>query len=70
MGAFDLDFVGKMFTWENRQTGQAYIKERLNKFLAYREWLNFFGDVTVEHLMAEVSDHIPILLNTAGNIQM
>lgn len=30
LGAVDLGFVGKKFTWENRQTGKWYIKERLD----------------------------------------
>lgn len=51
---------------KNRQEGSAYIKERLDRFLANKDWPMLFSDATVEHLATEVSNHIPILLNTAG----
>lgn len=67
VGAIDLSFMRKMFTWENRQVGNAYIKEKSDRCLVHKKWLSMFSDATVQHLMAEVSDHILILLDTAGS---
>lgn len=66
VGSIDLGYMGKRFTWENRQEGVAYIKERLDKFLSNEDWLNIYLDATVEHLGTEVSNHTPILINTEG----
>lgn len=65
VGALDLGCTGNRFTWENRQKGKAFIKERLDRFLANRNWLVAFKNATVEHLISEVSNHVPIMLNTA-----
>lgn len=64
--AVDLGWGGNRFTWENRQNGRAFIKERLDRFLANKEWLDIFEDASVDHLNSEVSNHVPILRNTAG----
>lgn len=44
----------------------SLIKERLDRFLANKEWLDIYEDAYVDHLNSEVSDHAPVLLNTAG----
>lgn len=62
--AMDLGFKGKRFTWENRQKGRAYIKERLDRFLVNREWLHMFEEARVDHLCSEALDHAPIILST------
>lgn len=37
VGALDLEYTGKRFTWENRQEGRAYVKGRLDRFIANRD---------------------------------
>ncbi|XP_048336347.2 uncharacterized protein LOC125424078 [Ziziphus jujuba] len=64
VGAVDLSFSGKRFTWENKQEGRAYIKERLDRDLASQDWISLFSDATIHHLPMEQSDHAPILLCT------
>lgn len=37
LGAVDLGFTGKIFTWENRHAGKWYIKEILDRAVASRD---------------------------------
>lgn len=62
MGALDMGFMDKRFTWENKEEGRAYIKERLDRFLANRDWLHMFEEAKVEQLCSEASDHALIFL--------
>lgn len=66
VGVVNLGWVGKRFTWENRQEGNAFIKERLDRFIANKDWLEIFEEAMVEHLNSEASDYAPILLSTDG----
>lgn len=65
VGAVDLGFKGRKYTWENRHLGTHLIKERLDRALASKEWLHLFSEAQVEHLMMQESDHASILLRTA-----
>lgn len=58
----DLGFIGGRYTWDNCQSGQALIRERLNRALANRDWLSLNPKTIVEHLLFEASDHCPILI--------
>lgn len=64
LGAIDLGFTGCRFAWEIRQEGIASIKERIDRAIADKGWLNLFPTVTIEHLRREHFDHCPILINT------
>lgn len=68
VGAINLGFSRQKFTWENRQSGHAYIKERLDRCLMNKDWLCLFTDTTVKHHVAKVSNHISIMLDTAGSM--
>ncbi|KAH6787695.1 hypothetical protein C2S52_007247 [Perilla frutescens var. hirtella] len=59
----DVRFQGYKFTWNNNQEGDKNIQERLDRFLASEEWLEFFPNFSVEHLARIASDHCPILLH-------
>lgn len=63
-GAIDLGFSGPKFTWNNGHEGTSFIRERIDKAIANREWLWNFEEAKVSHLCAEVSDHIPILIRS------
>ena len=62
----DLGFVGRKFTWENKQQGIALIKERLDRAVASRSWIHRFPQAVVEHLPLEESDHCPIVIKSEG----
>lgn len=66
LGAIYLGFNGCRFTWEKGQEGNASIKERIDRAIAYKGCINLFSAVLVEHLRREHSDHCPILINIAG----
>lgn len=55
----ELGYSEIKFTWCNRKWESSTISERLDRFLANREWCNFFPLCTT----VAYSDHIPILLN-------
>lgn len=63
LGAIDLGFQGKRFTWENNQVGRGLIKERLDRAFADKHWLLLFPSVSVTHLVKEFSDHCPIFIS-------
>lgn len=65
-GAIDLGFVGRRFTWINKQEGSVSIRKRLDRAISYSGWLELFPKATVQHLNMEYSDHLPILLKTNG----
>nr|XP_048333636.1 uncharacterized protein LOC125423443 [Ziziphus jujuba var. spinosa] len=67
VGAIDLGFLGKKFTWENKQEGRSYIKERLDRGLANQDWLSLFSEAKISHLALEQSDHSPLLLYSHEN---
>lgn len=63
VGGIDLGFVGKRFTWENNQEGLASIKERIDRTMANKTWINLYPLATVKHLHTEESEHCPIFLH-------
>lgn len=60
-----MGFSGSRFTWENKQEGQALIRERIDRAVADYRWLEEYPNASVTHLRREASDHCPILLQTA-----
>lgn len=64
IGAIDLGFNGKHFTWENNQKGRGLIKERIDRAFLDKNWLSMFPFTKVQHLAAEFSDHCPIFICT------
>ena len=63
-GLTDLGFIGHKFTWTNRRPGLAHTKQRLDRAIANRVWIDRFLASSVSHLFSHASDHIPILLKT------
>ncbi|XP_041026997.1 uncharacterized protein LOC121267211 [Juglans microcarpa x Juglans regia] len=62
---YDIGYVGDCFTWSNGHNDHTFTKERLDKFVANKEWRERFQLVKVEGLVARSSDHKPLLM-TAG----
>lgn len=62
----DLGFEGNGFTWCNRREEEENICERLDRFVANREWQSQFQSWRVYHRVAAYSDHSHILLHTSA----
>lgn len=56
-GFQDLGFLGPKFTWCNMQEGSNRIYLRLEKAFANLEWLNFFKNLKVHHLIESTLDN-------------
>ncbi|KAL5823208.1 hypothetical protein ACOSQ4_021108 [Xanthoceras sorbifolium] len=64
-GLQDLGFEGPLFTWCNGRVGNAFVQERLDRYVCSRDWLSLFPASYVQHLDFWKSDHRPILLHIA-----
>nr|XP_023880677.1 uncharacterized protein LOC111993057 [Quercus suber] len=60
----DLGFHGNKFTWTNRRPGEVHTKQRLDRVMANRDWVEKFPASSVTHLFSHAYDHLPILLKT------
>jgi hypothetical protein len=58
----DLGYMGLRFTWNNGQSDSGFIKERLDRAVANKEWCQMFEEVEVQILAARTSDHKPLLV--------
>ena len=67
-GLMDIPIEGYPFTWERGQGMLAWVEEKLDRCSASGAWLNLFPQVKLLNLIAHVSDHSPILLQTNGLI--
>jgi hypothetical protein len=63
-GLVYLGFVGNPFTWCNNRQGAASIKERLDRGLAFLNWIHLHPEFSLKHIPTSSSDHHPISLNT------
>lgn len=61
-GLCDLGFDGDMFTWHNNQDGDNNIQDRLDRFVAFVDWMRAYPKSSVVHLLRHTSDHMPIFL--------
>lgn len=66
VGAINLGFEGCRFTWDNGHQGTTFIRECLDRALASKDWVMYFHQAKVTHLLKKTSDHNPIILNTVA----
>lgn len=64
IGMIDLGFSGYAYTWNNKRSGCANIKQRLDRAVANSNWCTLFPNPNVSHITANSSYHGPITLNT------
>lgn len=57
---------GNIFIWNNRRGGEHNIRERLDRCVANETWLELWPKATVEHIVWEGSDHLPVILHLCG----
>jgi len=67
-GLVDLGFVGNLLTWSNRRPAPSNIRERLDRALCDSDWRLLFPRARVIHLSVHRSDHVPIMLDTEGEV--
>ena len=61
----DLRFVGYLFTWNNKQPGDANTWMRLDRAVANLGWRDKFHVSTVTHLYSHASNHRLLMLQTS-----
>jgi endonuclease/exonuclease/phosphatase family metal-dependent hydrolase len=59
----DLGFTGVPFTYDNKRSGNANVKVRLDRAVANPAWRDRFVNARVNHHVSPCSDHCPISLN-------
>lgn len=60
----DLLLEGYKFTWERCRGTKNHVEERIDRALVTTAWKDLFPNTKFRNLLAPVSDHIPILLDT------
>lgn len=64
-GLVDLGFSGPKFTWCNKRHDGHLVFQRIDRFLANRDWLHLFPNASVSHLPRVKSDHNPIRFSSS-----
>ncbi|KAF5454161.1 hypothetical protein F2P56_023844 [Juglans regia] len=62
-GLSDLGWKGDKFTWSNRHGDDSFTKERLDRVVANKRWIETQKEVSAENLVARSSDHRLVLLS-------
>ena len=65
----DLGYVGRKFTWSNRQFDGGLVQERLDRGLVSTTWRAIYLKARVMHLKDIGSDHCPLLLDSNPSAQ-
>lgn len=53
----DFRFLGALYTYDNKPSGRADVKVRLDRLIANLQWRNFFAYIRVKHIAYLYSDH-------------
>lgn len=61
----DLPLLGHPFTWERGRGTAAWVQERIDRAMVSDSWLSLFPQARLTNLIAAMSDHTPILIETA-----
>jgi hypothetical protein len=61
-GLVDLGYTGPMFTWSNRQQGDALVRVRLDRAVENGDFTTVFDDCVVENIITTTSDHFAVLV--------
>lgn len=59
----ELGFREPKFTWNNQQSDRTFIKERLDRTVATKEWCKAHIAVEVDVMAARSLDHKPLFVN-------
>ncbi|KAH0635703.1 hypothetical protein KY289_035618 [Solanum tuberosum] len=64
LGAIDLGYNGKPWTWWCYRENEGIIQERLDRVLVSPNWKIKFENVNVQHIETEVSNHSALMLSS------
>ena len=59
----DLGWAGVPYTWDNRQSGNANVKARLDRAFANEEFRQKYEHATVRHVCSLESDHCFVVVD-------
>ncbi|KAJ8770332.1 hypothetical protein K2173_014942 [Erythroxylum novogranatense] len=60
--------MGSMFTYVYRGTSPARVREKLDRACATSSWNSLFENAVCTNLVAPVSDHSPLFVDTNGSV--
>jgi exonuclease III len=66
----DLGFSRVPYTYDNKRSGRANVKVRLDRAVACPAWRNQYAESRVQHLTSSVSDHCPLMIEMAQEVRM
>ncbi|GAA0151512.1 hypothetical protein LIER_10217 [Lithospermum erythrorhizon] len=61
-GLFDVGYSRFKYTWCNNVISPNYTRERLDRCLASKDWMDMFSQAHLVHLTTNSSNHLPIVL--------
>lgn len=64
----DLGWSGTAYTWDNRQSGAANVKARLDRAFANEEFRQHFQHIRIRHLPSIESDHCYVVAEIKENM--
>lgn len=59
----ELHYTGYKFTWNNNQSGDKNLQERIDRFFSNQAWKDMYRGSYVSHLEKRRSDHLPLSLS-------
>ena len=62
-GFQEVGFIGLKFTWLYQRADGTQIRERLDRTLATKDWIDLFPTAKLYHLSSSASDHSPLSLH-------
>lgn len=58
----DLNFCGSLFTWTNKQEGDAFVAKKLDRIMVNEFWMEKFGNTFVESVLGGPEGCLIILI--------
>ena len=68
-GLKDIGYVGSWFTWCMFRNDLGWIRERIDRGFATKEWINLFPGARLYHLASSASDHCCLMLRFNQKVQ-
>lgn len=66
----DLGWSGAEYTWDNRQSGRANVKARLDRAFGNPTLMGMFEHIKVRHIVATESDHSFVFVDRSISFSM
>lgn len=63
-----ISYMRRFHTWTNNESGEDFVSKKLDRVLSNCDWLQKFGNTTVEFLERGVSDHSPSLVAVSSYV--